>query len=109
MFEQVNEGEFIQRFALMNRKENFSYEGRKALFEYFEQLEDGTGEKIEFDCIAICCDYNEYEDINEFRKEQEGYKGTSEDYEGEYKDLDAIREHTEVIEIPDKGFITQAF
>ena len=110
MIENVNEGEFIQRFVLMGRKENFTYEGRKALFEYFENIEDDTGEKIEFDCIAICCDYSEYEDINEFRKEQDGYTGKPEDYEGEYKDLEAIREHTTVIEIEGtERFITQNF
>jgi len=35
------------------------------LFEYLEQYEDGTGEKIELDLCALCCDYSEdnYEDI----------------------------------------------
>ena len=110
MFENVSEGDFIQRFVLLNRKDNFSYEGRKALFEYFESLEDDTGEKIEFDCISICCDFSEYENIDEFRKEQDGYTGKTEDYDGEYKDLEAIREHTNLIEIEgSERFITQNF
>jgi hypothetical protein len=41
------------------RPENFSYEGQGVLFDYFEQLEDDLGEQIEFDPIAICCEYAE--------------------------------------------------
>jgi len=46
---------------LMNqiRPDNFSYEGQGVLFDYFEQYEDDTGEEIEFDPIAICCEYTE--------------------------------------------------
>ena len=29
------------------------------LFDYFEMLEDDTGEQIEFDMIAICCEWSE--------------------------------------------------
>lgn len=41
------------------RPNNFSYEGQGVLFDYFEQYEDDTGEQIEFDPIAICCEYAE--------------------------------------------------
>ena len=99
MIGNVSEGEFIQRFVLIDRKENFSHEGRKALFEYFEGLEEDTGETIEFDPISICCEYSEYEDIAEFRKEQEGYLGSSEQYEGEYNTLEDVENNTTVIKI----------
>jgi hypothetical protein len=41
------------------RPDNFSYEGQGVLFDYFEQYEDDTGEQIEFDPIAFCCEYAE--------------------------------------------------
>jgi len=41
------------------RPDNFSYEGLAALFSYFEEVEESTGEEIELDVIAICCDYTE--------------------------------------------------
>ena len=55
------------------RPDNFSYEGLGVLFDYFEQYEDDTGEQIEFDPIAICCEYSEemqeifdaYPDLND--------------------------------------------
>ncbi len=110
MMEYVLEHEFVNRFAIMDRKENFSVEGRQALFAYFEQLEEDTGEEIQFDCIAICCEYNEYVDIQDFRQQQEGYKGTYEDYEGQFTDMEAIEECTQVIRIEgSERFITQVF
>lgn len=48
------------RFQMDQIRPNcFSYEGLGVLFDYFEQYEDDTGEQIEFDPIAICCEYSE--------------------------------------------------
>ena len=41
------------------RPNNFSREGQEVLFNYLEQYEDDTGEEIELDVIALCCDYEE--------------------------------------------------
>lgn len=41
------------------RPNNFSYEGLEQLFDYFESYETDTGEEIELDVIAICCEYQE--------------------------------------------------
>jgi hypothetical protein len=41
------------------RPNNFSYEALGLLFAYFEELEEGMGEEIELDVIAICCEYSE--------------------------------------------------
>ena len=43
-----------------SRKDQFSYDALKAIFEHLEEYEEGAGEEIEFDPIAICCDYTEY-------------------------------------------------
>jgi hypothetical protein len=56
-----------------SRKNQFSYEGKKALFEYLENYEEETGEQIEFDCIALCCDYTEYKNAMEAAQEY-GYE-----------------------------------
>ena len=42
-----------------SRPENFTYEGLSALFDYLEEWESSTGEELELDVIAICCDFNE--------------------------------------------------
>ena len=55
----VSRYDFERAFVDADRKENFSYEGLKVLFDYFEDYEESTGEEIEFDVIAICCEYAE--------------------------------------------------
>ena len=103
MKEYVDEYRFRDRFLQSsNYKNNFSFEGLNALFEYIAELEDDIGEEIEFDMIAICCEYTEYDGIEDFNKqyshEKDGYT------------LDDIREETVVIEIPDtERFITGEF
>lgn len=41
------------------RPENFSYDGREALFNYLEQMEQDCGEEMELDVIGLCCDFTE--------------------------------------------------
>ena len=41
------------------RPDNFSYEGLSILFDWLEQLEQDTGEELELDVIAICCDFSQ--------------------------------------------------
>lgn len=55
----INESEFRQAFSNYNRADNFSYEALGLIFDYLEQLEEDTGEEIELDVIAICCEYAE--------------------------------------------------
>ena len=50
--------EFCDYFQKI-RPDNFSREGLVQLFDYFESYEKDTGEEIELDVIAICCEYSE--------------------------------------------------
>mgnify|MGYP003638240563 CR=1 FL=1 len=95
----ITEHEFIDGFK-GSYADSFTYEGKKALFEYFEQMEEDTGFDMEFDPIAIHCEYTEYE---EFRDEYEDYV-----YEHKIKDLETLQEHTQVVEYKG-GFIIQQF
>lgn len=95
----VNEYDFVKAFEDYNRSDNFTIEGRKALYDYFTQLEEDTREEINLDVIAICCGYTQWENIEEF----------SNNHNGEFKSLDDIREHTQVIEVNDNSFITENY
>ena len=76
-------------------KNNFSYEGLNALFEHLEELEwEMDGIEFELDVVAFCCDYTEYDNLEDFKYDY----GT---FAEPYKTLDDIREETVVIEIPD--------
>jgi len=41
------------------RPDNFSREGLSVLWDYLEQYEADTGEDLELDVIALCCDFSE--------------------------------------------------
>lgn len=50
-------------------KDQFSLEGAKALFNYFDELSDDIGEPLEFDPIAWLCDFTEYDSFEEIKTE----------------------------------------
>lgn len=49
------------------RPDNFSYEGQGELFDYLEQIEQDTQTDMEYDPIAICCDFSQCS-LNEFEQ-----------------------------------------
>ena len=51
--------QFREAFRLAGRSDQFSYEGLKVLFDYLENLSEDTGEPIELDVVALCCEYYE--------------------------------------------------
>ena len=60
MYQTVNTvSNFRDEFRACGRADQFSYEALGLLFHYFEQYEDDTGEAVELDVIAICCDFSE--------------------------------------------------
>ena len=60
MYITVDQSTFVRQFEAYGRADQFSYEALEALFEYYDELED-----FELDVIAICCDWIEYEDMQE--------------------------------------------
>ena len=58
MKQTVSRYDFHRAFEEL-RPENFSYEGLNVLFEMLEEWEESTGEEIELDVIALCCDFTE--------------------------------------------------
>ena len=57
--------DFTNAFRDYNRADNFSYAGLKALFFYLEEVSEDMGEDIVLDVIGICCDFTEYESVQE--------------------------------------------
>ena len=104
MKQTINEYQFKDAFQ-SSRPNNFSYEGLTALYEYLEQYEEETGQEMELDVIGLCCDFTEYEDLEEFQGEYyDNVKGDK------YKTLEEIEEETLVIPIEGtEGFIIQVF
>ena len=99
MIQTINEYDFTTAFHKMGRGEQFTYEGLNALYDYLEDLGDDIGEQIELDVIAFCCEYAEYESLEEFQ----------EDYSEDYQSIEEIEHATQVIMIDDTSFIIQQF
>jgi len=82
----------------MRERTNFSYDGLEALFLYFEEYEESCDTEIEYDPIAFCCEFVEWEDFEEFQ--------------GQYPDIktkEDIYDHTQFIDIDGESFITSQF
>jgi len=96
MKQHINRSAFHDAFSAMNRSEQFSYKGLNALFDYLENLEEDTGEEIELDVIALCCDYTELSIEN-----LEAETGCA--------SLEQLMRETMVIELDDETIIYQCF
>ncbi len=104
----VTKHDFIDAFLHYEREHNFSYEGRSALFDYIEELEEDTGEEMELDIIGICCDFSEYKSAIACIDDC-GYNWQPDaDDRTEDGALEYLRDNTSVVEF-DCGIIIQDF
>lgn len=116
----VSFSDFVDRFRSYDREDQFTYCGKRALFDYLESYEESCGEEQELDVVALCCDYSEYstalEACQEMASEDE-FNLSEEEFEAldsydqeelEEKALEYLRENTQVIEF-DEGVIVQGF
>ena len=92
----ITEHAFRQMFMDI-RPDNFSYAGLTALFEYLVGYEEATCEEIELDVIALCCEYTEYEIIDDCLAEYG------------FNDREELEDTTTVIDVAGGGVIIQAF
>ena len=112
MKQTINSSDFVDAFRTHGRQTQFSYDGLRALFEYLEEMEEGMGEEMELDVVALCCDYFEFSSAKEAAMEQ----GMPAEDDKDEQDEDAIEEHalqwlqdrTSVI-THDSGIIIQSF
>ena len=58
MKQTVNLSAFMDAFHAYKRYDQFGYTALQILFDYLEDMEQDTGEELELDVIALCCDYS---------------------------------------------------
>lgn len=105
---------FERAFIEANRRENFSYEAQSVLFDYLEEYEESTGEEVELDVIALCCDYSEEraEDIaRNFSIDISHLDAEDEDYEEQCKEAvrEYLEENTQLVGETSSGFVYAVF
>ncbi len=96
---------------------SFSRLGAFALVEYLEELEDSTGEEMEFDPVAIRCDFSEHDSLQDWAHdhfsnalEELGFDETEEndDDDVDEKIREYIQDRGQLIEF-DGGVIVSSF
>lgn len=104
----VSRYDFERAFINAGRKDQFSYEALGLLFNYLEEYEESTGEEIELDVIALCCEYSEsYADdiIKDYKIDVDGLD--------EDETLKAVRdylnENTQLVGETSSGFVYACF
>lgn len=101
MIKTISEYEFTENL-LNDDYANWSYDGACALFEYLTELEEDTGEQIEFDRVALRCDFSQYDNLEDILSQYDGIDT-----------LEDLQDNTTVIEIKPikviKGYIIQSF
>jgi hypothetical protein len=112
IIKEVSENEFISEFKGSQYKNNYTTKGLRALYSHLYDLSDDLVGDFHFDLVAIACDYDEYENIEEYlrnynsnieRKDYENYL----DYKHEV--LEEIEANTTLIKIDDNSFIVQLY
>jgi len=92
----INFSEFCNSFSEQYNN-YFSYEGKRALYDYLEDYSEDEGKDVDLDIIALCCDYTEYENLEEYNH---NYCLEGDDRALNLKD---IEEETQVIRIYDSA------
>ena len=87
MKQTMNEFDFKNEFKKI-RPDNFTYDGLTTLYEHLIQYEQDTGEELEFDPIAYCCEFSEYDSFEDVKKNYD------------VEDLEHLEQNTIVLKIP---------
>lgn len=94
--ETLSEDSFINRFLQI--RGNFSVKALRELYHYYDDMSEGIGEDIEFDPVAICCEWTEYD------TEQE----CLDDY-SHCEDIEEIRTSTVVLPVYGDAILVQNY
>ena len=59
----------IENALFADENANWSSNGARALAEYLEEYEHSSGEELEFDVVAIRCDFAEWSSLQEWAED----------------------------------------
>ncbi len=103
MKETLTENEIALRL-LRDDNANWTPAGALALAEALVEYEEGSGQEMEFDAVAIRCDFSEFESLQEWAKD---YFGTDRDGRGWRHHLDISEDADEdEIDAAVRGYVT---
>lgn len=86
IIQTVNKSQFIDNL-LADDYASWTYEDAEALFDYYEQFSDDTGEDVELDRVALRCEWTRADSIDEVIEEYD-----------DIESLEDLQDNTQVIE-----------
>jgi hypothetical protein len=114
MKQTVNFCDFCDAFRNHGRQDSFSHEGKRALFDWIEEIDEDCGRETELDVVALDCEFSEHASALDCIKDM-GYgfePGWHDDDDGddprERNALEWLNNRTTVITF-DGGVIIQGF
>lgn len=109
MKQTVNFSHFVDAFRAYDRYDQFGYQALMVIFEYLEELEESTGQELELDVVAICCDYA----TDNWEAIAENYSidldGLDDEEEKQEAVIEYLNENTIVLGQTDCEIVYQAF
>jgi len=81
IYEKCTEYDAIDRARAYGRLDQFEPAGWRALFDYLTELTEDTGVPAELDIIALCCDFQRFENVDEYNEQYGTDHGSSYDIE----------------------------
>jgi len=101
----VSEFQFIDSFRACGRESQFTVPARRALFEYFERMEEDSDTELELDPVAVCCEWAEYPSA---LKAAHDYGSSGKENDTEEAALEWLQDRTQVVPF-DGGLVIQQF
>lgn len=100
IYKELTFFDFCDEFNRAGRKDQFSYGGKRALYDYIIEMAEASDLPFELDVVALCAWYAEYD----------GIEGFHEDYDpDEYPDIESIEQKATVMRVGKTGFIVEQF
>ena len=119
LIQTVNPSDLFHIACKMGRDKNFGQEGWRAIGDYLESLSNDTGENIEIDVIAICCEYSMAESAEDAYMQYAHLHGVDLPEEEDWEELteeeklktvqDYLQDNTAMVICEDDLIIWQAF
>ena len=102
MYTNVNEWDFVNAIS-KDDYSNMPAQAARHLFEYLEEYEEATGERVQLDIVAISCEFNFYECPEDFVRDY------GEEYGTTFAEIcAAVSDETTLIPCDDETFICAA-
>ena len=69
IIKKVTFNDFLEEFKKCGRENQFSHEGKRALYDYLNQISEDLEEPMQLDVIALCSEFTEYSSLQEFNND----------------------------------------